>query len=144
MFTARLFRICRHHHLDGQQSAHAVLAAAAQANDRIAAYFCESALSCAGQVMLPDGYLQSVYDVMKSDGIICIADEVQCGLCRTGSSFWCFAQQVCALLVLTLLAASWPLRKFVFGHQHVEEGSCSLVRSSVLCHKETRGVGRGS
>ena len=54
----------------------AAVKAAHQAGGRIGAFFCESILSCGGQVVLPAGYLQEVYDVMHQEGAVCIADEV--------------------------------------------------------------------
>jgi ethanolamine-phosphate phospho-lyase len=86
---------CRQRNMDGRTAAQAVVRAASDLSGcRLAAFFCESALSCAGQIMLPEGYLQEVYSAMRSEDVICIADEVQCGLGRTGSSFWCFEKQV--------------------------------------------------
>jgi ethanolamine-phosphate phospho-lyase len=34
--------------------------------------------------------LQGVYEEMRSEGVLCIADEVQCGFGRTGDTFWAF------------------------------------------------------
>ena len=31
----------------------------------------------AGQIVLPDGYLEQVYDAVRGAGGVCIADEVQ-------------------------------------------------------------------
>ena len=58
-----------------------------------AAFISESLLSCGGQVILPDGYLKDVYANMKAAGVLCIADEVQCGFGRCGSNFWGFQTQ---------------------------------------------------
>jgi 4-aminobutyrate aminotransferase-like enzyme/Ser/Thr protein kinase RdoA (MazF antagonist) len=57
------------------------------------AFFCESALSCAGQVFLPDGYLQEVYGAARAAGGVCVADEVQTGFGRAGTHFWMFETQ---------------------------------------------------
>ena len=65
----------------------------AQAADGVAAFFCESALSCAGQVMLPAGYLLEAYRAVRAAGGVCVADEVQTGFGRAGSHFWSFAEQ---------------------------------------------------
>jgi 4-aminobutyrate aminotransferase-like enzyme len=57
------------------------------------AFFCESALSCAGQVFLPDGYLREVYGAARAAGGVCVADEVQTGFGRAGTHFWMFETQ---------------------------------------------------
>jgi 4-aminobutyrate aminotransferase-like enzyme/Ser/Thr protein kinase RdoA (MazF antagonist) len=57
------------------------------------AFICESALSCAGQVILPPGYLAGIYAQVRAAGAVCIADEVQTGFGRTGSHFWMFETQ---------------------------------------------------
>lgn len=61
---------------------------------KLAAFFCEPVLSCAGQVFLPDGYLAEVYDEMRKHGAVCIGDEVQCGFGRLGEVFWGFEMHV--------------------------------------------------
>ncbi|MEJ6490140.1 aminotransferase [Leucobacter sp. USCH14] len=57
-----------------------------------AAFICESVLGNAGGVLLPDGYLADVYARVRAAGGLCIADEVQVGFGRMGSSFWGFEQ----------------------------------------------------
>jgi 4-aminobutyrate aminotransferase-like enzyme/Ser/Thr protein kinase RdoA (MazF antagonist) len=59
----------------------------------IAAFLCESALSCAGQVVLPSGYLDIAYRHARAAGAVCIADEVQVGFGRVGTHFWGFQTQ---------------------------------------------------
>jgi 4-aminobutyrate aminotransferase-like enzyme/Ser/Thr protein kinase RdoA (MazF antagonist) len=61
-----------------------------QAGRRPAAFLCESILSCAGQVPLPDGYLREAYRHVRAAGGVCIADEVQVGLGRVGAHWWAF------------------------------------------------------
>jgi 4-aminobutyrate aminotransferase-like enzyme/Ser/Thr protein kinase RdoA (MazF antagonist) len=58
-----------------------------------AAFLCESALSCAGQVVLPPGYLDAAYRHARGAGAVCIADEVQVGFGRVGTHFWGFQTQ---------------------------------------------------
>ena len=58
----------------------------------VAAFICESVLGNAGGVLLPDGYLADAYARVRSAGGLCIADEVQVGFGRMGSSFWGFEQ----------------------------------------------------
>jgi 4-aminobutyrate aminotransferase-like enzyme len=63
------------------------------ARDDVAAFFCESALGCAGQVILPEGYLREAYEAVHAAGGVCVADEVQTGFGRAGSHFWMFEPQ---------------------------------------------------
>ncbi|KAF4683353.1 alanine--glyoxylate aminotransferase 2, variant 2 [Perkinsus olseni] len=57
---------------------------------QVAAFIAESTQGVGGVVTLPPGYLQGVYDRIRSVGGICIADEVQTGFGRTGTNFWGF------------------------------------------------------
>jgi 4-aminobutyrate aminotransferase-like enzyme len=66
---------------------------ARERSDGIAAFISESVMSCAGQIVLPPGYLRSVYSKVRAAGGICIADEVQVGFGRVGSHFWAFETQ---------------------------------------------------
>lgn len=50
----------------------------------------ESMPSVAGQIVLPQGYLPQVYEVVRAAGGVCIADEVQTGYGRIGTQFWAF------------------------------------------------------
>ena len=43
--------------------------------------------------MFPPGYLAEVYRQVRAAGGVCIADEVQTGLGRMGTSFWAFEDQ---------------------------------------------------
>ncbi len=56
-------------------------------------FMAESIPSIAGQVFLPDGYLQQVYRMVREAGGVCIADEVQVGFGRVGSRWWAFETQ---------------------------------------------------
>ncbi|MFT4664223.1 MAG: 4-aminobutyrate aminotransferase-like enzyme/Ser/Thr protein kinase RdoA (MazF antagonist) [Gammaproteobacteria bacterium] len=59
----------------------------------IAGFIAESILSCGGQVILPLGYLAAIYEMVRTEGGLCIADEVQVGFGRTGDHFWAFELQ---------------------------------------------------
>jgi 4-aminobutyrate aminotransferase-like enzyme len=67
-----------------------------------AAFFCESALSCAGQVILPPGYLAGAFAAVRETGGVCVADEVQTGFGRSGSHFWMFETQAAVPDIVTL------------------------------------------
>ena len=56
----------------------------------IAAFIAEPIMGCGGQVPLAKGYLNKVYELIRSQGGVCISDEVQVGFGRVGSKFWGF------------------------------------------------------
>jgi 4-aminobutyrate aminotransferase-like enzyme/Ser/Thr protein kinase RdoA (MazF antagonist) len=60
---------------------------------RPAAFIAESCPSVGGQLIMPPGYLSNAYEYVWNSGGLCIADEVQTGLGRMGSSFWAFEEQ---------------------------------------------------
>ncbi|HEX4682750.1 MAG TPA: aminotransferase class III-fold pyridoxal phosphate-dependent enzyme [Gemmatimonadaceae bacterium] len=60
---------------------------------RPAAFIAETCPSVGGQLVLPPGYLSNVYEYVRAAGGVCIADEVQTGLGRMGTSFWAFEEQ---------------------------------------------------
>ena len=59
---------------------------------RPAGFLFESILSCGGQIPLPDGFLHGAFERVRAAGGVCIADEVQVGFGRAGSSFWAFEE----------------------------------------------------
>jgi glutamate-1-semialdehyde aminotransferase len=67
--------------------------AAAREGREIAAFFCESILSCGGQIGLPPGYLAAAYESVRAAGGVCVADEVQVGFGRVGTHMWAFETQ---------------------------------------------------
>ena len=56
-------------------------------------FIVESILGCAGQVVLPEGYLENGFDHVRSTGGLCIVDEVQVGFGRVGTHMWAFQTQ---------------------------------------------------
>jgi 4-aminobutyrate aminotransferase-like enzyme/Ser/Thr protein kinase RdoA (MazF antagonist) len=58
-----------------------------------AAFVCEPLLGNSGGVELPAGYLASAYAAVRAAGGLCIADEVQVGLGRTGERLWAFERE---------------------------------------------------
>ncbi|WP_417583322.1 aminotransferase class III-fold pyridoxal phosphate-dependent enzyme [Pelagibacterium sp.] len=65
----------------------------ARTGQRSATFIAESVSGVGGQVFLPQAYLQTVYELIRADGGIVIADEVQCGFGRLGNAFWGFELQ---------------------------------------------------
>jgi 4-aminobutyrate aminotransferase-like enzyme/Ser/Thr protein kinase RdoA (MazF antagonist) len=56
----------------------------------ISAFFAESIVSTAGQIVLPPGYLSAAYKMVRAAGGLCVSDEVQIGMGRVGEKFWGF------------------------------------------------------
>lgn len=59
-----------------------------KAGGGVAAFFLESGMSVAGVILPPAGYLARSYAAVREAGGVCVADEVQVGFGRFGSSFW--------------------------------------------------------
>jgi alanine-glyoxylate transaminase / (R)-3-amino-2-methylpropionate-pyruvate transaminase len=57
---------------------------------RVAAFFAESIQGVGGSVVYPEGFMKAAYEVVRAAGGVCIADEVQTGFGRTGTSYWGF------------------------------------------------------
>lgn len=55
-----------------------------------AAFITEPIVSAAGQIVIPDFYLQEIYSFIRKQGGVCISDEVQTGFGRLGDYFWGF------------------------------------------------------
>jgi 4-aminobutyrate aminotransferase-like enzyme/Ser/Thr protein kinase RdoA (MazF antagonist) len=67
---------------------------AVQAQGRgVAGYISECLPSVGGQIVLPEGFLAAVYRDVRQAGGVCIADDVQTALGRTGTHFWGFELQ---------------------------------------------------
>lgn len=73
--------------------AKAAIGAIQDRGERLSGFIAESILSCGGQIVLPPGYLEQVYALVRAAGGLCIADEVQVGLGRVGSHWWGFELQ---------------------------------------------------
>ena len=69
------------------------IAALGENNRGIAGFIAETCPSVGGQIVFPPGYLANVYEHVRAAGGVCIADEVQTGLGRMGTSFWAFEDQ---------------------------------------------------
>lgn len=61
-----------------------------ESTNELCGFIAESMPSVAGQIVLPQGYLNRVYEVVRNAGGVCIADEVQTGYGRIGTHFWAF------------------------------------------------------
>jgi 4-aminobutyrate aminotransferase-like enzyme len=55
-----------------------------------AAFFAESLMGTAGQIVHPEAYLAESFAHVRRTGGLCVSDEVQVGFGRLGSGFWGF------------------------------------------------------
>ncbi|MBF6035347.1 aminotransferase [Pseudomonas sp. P155] len=69
------------------------LAKLAEQKRQLAGFICEPVYGNAGGISLPPGYLKQVYALVRAQGGVCIADEVQVGYGRMGHFFWGFEEQ---------------------------------------------------
>lgn len=60
---------------------------------KVAGFMAETIQGAGGAVELASGYLPAAYELIRSAGGVCIADEVQTGFGRTGSHYWGFETQ---------------------------------------------------
>jgi len=57
---------------------------------RPAMFLCDSIFDSNGALTAPKGYFHKVYEQVRAAGGLCVADEVQSGLCRLGDHMWGF------------------------------------------------------
>jgi 4-aminobutyrate aminotransferase-like enzyme/Ser/Thr protein kinase RdoA (MazF antagonist) len=79
-----------------------IAAALAKEGRGLAAFIAESLPSSAGQIVLPEGYLQAAYAAARAAGAVVIADEVQIGFGRVGSHLWAFEAQGATPDIITM------------------------------------------
>lgn len=65
-------------------------------------FFVESGMSVAGVIIAPEGYMREAYRVVREAGGLCVADEVQTGLGRTGNSWYAFESHCVVPDIVTL------------------------------------------
>lgn len=57
---------------------------------KIAGFITEPIISAAGQIVIEEYYLKELYNFIRSNGGVCISDEVQTGFGRLGKHYWGF------------------------------------------------------
>jgi 4-aminobutyrate aminotransferase-like enzyme len=55
-----------------------------------AMFLCDGIFDSNGALTAPPGYFHKVYEQVRAAGGLCVADEVQSGLCRLGDHMWGF------------------------------------------------------
>jgi 4-aminobutyrate aminotransferase-like enzyme len=66
----------------------------------VAAFVCDGIFDSQGALEAPQDYFEHVYAKVRAAGGLCIADEVQAGVCRTGT-FWGFERYAVPDIVFT-------------------------------------------
>jgi len=57
---------------------------------RIAGFIVEPIQGFGGVIPMPEGYIPKAFERVRAAGGICIVDEIQTGMARTGENFWGF------------------------------------------------------
>ncbi|XP_073511206.1 alanine--glyoxylate aminotransferase 2, mitochondrial [Phyllobates terribilis] len=95
---------------------------------RIAAFIAEPIMGVGGAVQYPKGFLKEAYELVREQGGLCIADEVQTGFGRTGSHYWGFQSHDVIPDIVTMakgIGNGFPMAAVVT----TEEIAASLTRS---------------
>ena len=61
-----------------------------ETSGQVACFIAESIQGVGGTIVPPPGYFETVYEIVRRYGGVCVADEVQAGFGRTGTTFWGF------------------------------------------------------
>jgi 4-aminobutyrate aminotransferase-like enzyme/Ser/Thr protein kinase RdoA (MazF antagonist) len=81
-------------------------AAAVKRGEGVAGFISEPMLGNQGAVEPPAGYLSQAYAAVRAAGGVCIADEIQVGLARTGETFWAFEHEDAVPDIVTVAKAA--------------------------------------
>ena len=88
------------------------------------------------QIILPENYLEEVYEEMRAEGALCVADEVQCGFGRHGSHFWAFAEGNVVPDIVTLgkpIGNGFPMGAVVSQYHLVPQGLAPVLQPQRIC-----------
>jgi 4-aminobutyrate aminotransferase-like enzyme len=95
----------------------------------LAAFLCDTIFDSQGSLAAPSDYFRRVYEKVRAAGGLCIADEVQAGLCRTGS-WWGFEQYEVVPDIVTLgkpMGDGHPLAAVITSREIAERFTGSTV-----------------
>jgi 4-aminobutyrate aminotransferase-like enzyme len=96
-----------------------------------ALFICEGALSCAGYIPIPDGYLKAAYAHVRAHGGLCLSDEVQSGFGRPGCGMmWAFQRAGVVPDIVTMgkpMGNGFPLAAVITTREVAESfASCGM------------------
>jgi 4-aminobutyrate aminotransferase-like enzyme len=83
-------------------------------------FISEALMGCGGQLILPVGFLQKSFELVKKAGGLCVADEVQIGFGRIGSHFWGFESESVVPDIVTMgksMGNGHPLSAVITTHE---------------------------
>jgi 4-aminobutyrate aminotransferase-like enzyme len=95
----------------------------------LAAFLCDTIFDTQGSLVAPIDYFRRVYEKVRSAGGLCIADEVQAGLCRTGR-WWGFEHYDVVPDIVTLgkpMGDGHPVAAVVTSREIAERFTSSTV-----------------
>jgi hypothetical protein len=95
----------------------------------LAAFLCDTIFDTQGSLAAPSDYFRRVYEKVRTAGGLCIADEVQAGLCRTGT-WWGFEHYDVVPDIVTLgkpMGDGHPLAAVITSREIAERFSGSTV-----------------
>jgi 4-aminobutyrate aminotransferase-like enzyme len=98
-------------------------------DERLAAFLCDTIFDTQGSLVAPKDYFRRVYEEVRSAGGLCIADEVQAGLCRTGR-WWGFEHYDVVPDIVTLgkpMGDGHPVAAVVTSREIAERFTTSTV-----------------
>ncbi|MGD8383998.1 MAG: aminotransferase class III-fold pyridoxal phosphate-dependent enzyme [Lysobacterales bacterium] len=78
------------------------VAALKRAGHEPAMFLCDPIFDANGILTAPQGYLRGVFGKVRAAGGLCVADEVQSGLCRLGEHVWGFEDSAVVPDIVTL------------------------------------------
>lgn len=110
----------------------------------IATFICEPVFVVHGAVVPPPNWLNLIYDCIHEMGGITIADEIQCGMGRSGSHFWAFQTQGAIPDIITVgkpMGNGIPIGAVITSRKIAEALNC-LEDNKYLCDPVSAVVGQ--